>query len=133
MTWALSGPGTLSDFTNTTVTYHAPPDPLASDTGVSIVAISKSDHSKQGLATITVVALSVSLSASESTVLAGGSATVDARVVSDPSGKGVTWSLSPASGAGTLSDETSYVCHLQRSRLGTDLRPTRQHHRYVCR
>ena len=107
VTWALNGPGTLSAFTSTSVTYNAPADPLATDTPVSIVAISKADSSKKSTAGITVLALDVSLSASDSVVQAGGSITVDAQLVSDPSGKGVTWSLTPASGAGTLSDATS--------------------------
>ncbi|HKE87360.1 MAG TPA: choice-of-anchor D domain-containing protein [Vicinamibacterales bacterium] len=107
VTWALTGPGTLSGFTDTSVTYHAPDQPPASDTIVSIVAIAKADHSKQGIASITVLGLGVSLSSSASLVIAGDSATISAQVISDPSASGVTWSLSPASGAGTLSDETS--------------------------
>src|SRR5262245_7943165 len=106
VTWALNGPGTLSDFTSTSVTYHAPDEPPASDTNVSIAAISKADASKQGVVTITVPALSLSLSASDTVVQAAGSLKIDAQLFSDPSGKGVTWSLSPASGAGTLSNAT---------------------------
>jgi dienelactone hydrolase len=107
VTWALNGPGTLSNLTSTAVTYNAPPDPLPSDTDVKIVATLQADPSKQAEITLTVVALSVSISASATTVPAGSSASLGATVVSDPSGRGVTWSLSPASGAGTLSDVTT--------------------------
>jgi hypothetical protein len=75
VTWALIGPGTLSDFTATSVTYNAPPDPLASDTTVNVVAISKRDSSRRSEITITVLARGVSISTPETTVPAGSTTT----------------------------------------------------------
>ena len=51
--------------------------------------------------------LSVSISTTTGTVGAGGTAQITAQVNNDTSGKGVTWSISPGSGAGTLTNETT--------------------------
>jgi hypothetical protein len=51
--------------------------------------------------------LSVSITVTTGTVGAGGTVGLTAMVNNDTSGKGVTWSLSPASGAGMLTNETS--------------------------
>ncbi len=110
VTWSLSpasGAGTLSDATSTSVTYNAPASAPATDLPVTITATSVADSSKMGELTITLLAINVSLSIEDHIVPAGTSATITAQVISDPSAKGVTWSLSPASGAGMLSDATS--------------------------
>ena len=51
--------------------------------------------------------ISVSISTTAGTVGAGGTAQITAQVNNDTSGKGVTWNVSPMSGAGTLTNETS--------------------------
>src|SRR5215472_6280185 len=49
----------------------------------------------------------VSVSPSSATVQVGGSQQFTATVQNDPANAGVTWAISPASGAGTLSNTTS--------------------------
>jgi pimeloyl-ACP methyl ester carboxylesterase len=49
----------------------------------------------------------VSISPSSATVQVGGSQQFTASIQNDPANKGVTWAISPASGAGTLSNSTS--------------------------
>jgi hypothetical protein len=51
--------------------------------------------------------ISVSISTTAGTVGAGGTAQITTQVNNDTSGKGVTWTISPMSGAGTLTNETS--------------------------
>ncbi len=51
--------------------------------------------------------ISVSISATTGIVGAGGTALITAQVNNDTSGKGVKWSISPTSGAGMLTNETS--------------------------
>ena len=50
--------------------------------------------------------ISVSITATTGIVGAGGTVGLTATVNNDTSGKGVTWTISPASGAGTLTNET---------------------------
>ena len=87
--------GALSDATSTSVTYNAPGSAPATDLPVTITATSVADSSKVGELTITLLAINVSLSIEDHIVPAGTSATITAQVISDPSAKGVTWSLSP--------------------------------------
>jgi dienelactone hydrolase len=110
VTWTISpasGAGTLSNATNTSVTYNAPASPPASDLTVTITATSVADASKAGSTIVTVPTVVVSVTPTAATVQAGGTQTFTAAVQNDPAHKGVTWTLSPASGAGTLSNVTS--------------------------
>ncbi|HKW24873.1 MAG TPA: choice-of-anchor D domain-containing protein [Terriglobales bacterium] len=110
VTWAISpasGAGTLSNPTSTSVTYNAPPTPPANDVDVAITATSVADTTKSGVLVITYAAIAVSVTATPSSVEATGTAQVSATVNYDPSGQGVTWAISPTSGAGTLSNATS--------------------------
>ncbi len=102
-----SGAGTLSNVTSTSVTYNAPASPPASDLTVTITATSVTDASKSGSASVTVAAITVFVSPFRATVQAGSTQSFTATVSFDPSNSGVTWSISPTSGAGTLSDATS--------------------------
>lgn len=103
----VSGAGTLSDVTNTSVTFNAPANAPPADVAVTITATSVTDATKNFQATVTVPAIAVSLSASSATVPANTSQDFTATVSYDPSNAGVTWSLSPTTGAGSLSKVTS--------------------------
>jgi len=110
VTWAISpasGAGTLSNATSTSVTYTAPASAPPSDMTVTVTATSVTDPTRSAAATVTVPALSVVVDPSAATVDAGGTQTLTATVQSDPAGKGVTWTISPTSGAGALSNATS--------------------------
>ena len=110
VTWTISpttGAGTLSNATTTSVTYNAPPTPPANDVPVTITATSVADTSKSNPVSITFAAIAVSVTATPGSVEATGTAAVSATVNYDPSGQGVTWSISPTTGAGTLSNPTS--------------------------
>jgi dienelactone hydrolase len=102
-----SGAGTLSNVTSTSVTYNAPASPPAGDLAVTITAASVTDPSKSSSASVTVPAITVLVSPSPATVQAGSTQSLTATVSFDPSNSGVTWSISPTSGAGTLSDATN--------------------------
>ena len=109
--WSISpvtGSGTLSNATSTSVTYNAPPPPPpANDLTVTITATSLADPTKSSTASITVAAIAISVSPNPATVPAGTTQDFSATVSYDPNNKGVTWSISPSSGAGTLSNATS--------------------------
>ena len=90
----------------TPAAYTAPSVPPASDTTVTVTATSVADTSKSNVATITVPALTVSASPATAAVQAGVSLAINASVNNDLSGKGVSWSISPASGLGTLTNAT---------------------------
>ncbi|HEX6906211.1 MAG TPA: choice-of-anchor D domain-containing protein [Terriglobales bacterium] len=110
VTWTISPPsgaGTLSNETGTSVTYNAPPTPPANDVSVTITATSKADASKTGALVITFPAIAVSVTATPSSVEATGTAQVSATANYDPSNQGVTWAISPSTGAGTLSSATT--------------------------
>ena len=109
VTWTispLSGAGTLSDATVTSVRYNAPDNPPAGDVTATITATSLDDGSKSDSATITVSAFVVTIEPAGATVEAGSSQTLTAEVQHDPSQAGVTWTISPESGAGSLLDIT---------------------------
>jgi dienelactone hydrolase len=95
-------PGTTSSGSSTT--YTAPTVPPANDIIVTVTATSVADTAKSNSATITVPALTVSASPATAAVQAGVSLPITAAVNNDISGQGVSWSISPASGLGTLSD-----------------------------
>jgi dienelactone hydrolase len=110
VTWAISpatGAGTLSNPTGTSVTYNAPPAPPANDVQVTITATAMADTTKSSPVVITFAAIAVSAMATPDSLKATGTAQVSATVNYDPSGQGVTWSISPSTGAGTLSNPTS--------------------------
>src|SRR6266566_2798647 len=88
-------------------TYTAPSVPPASDVTVTVKATSVADGSKSGSASITLSAITVSVSQATATVQAGQTLLISGSVNNDPSGQGVKWSISPTSGAGTLSNANS--------------------------
>jgi predicted dienelactone hydrolase len=110
VTWSISpssGAGTLADPTDTSVTYIAPSDPPETDLRVTITATSRDDESKSDSANITVSAIFVAIEPAGATVETGASLSLTASVQHDPSQAGVTWAISPATGAGSLIDVTS--------------------------
>ena len=110
VTWSISpasGAGTLSNLTSTSATYNAPAGPPPSDVAVTITATSVSNATVSGTATVTVPASVVSISPGTATVPAGSSQVLSATVQNDPAQTGVSWSISPPSGAGTLTNLSS--------------------------
>ena len=129
VTWTIapaSGAGTLTAATRTSVTYTAPASAPVSDMSATITATSVAQPASSGAATITVPALSVAVDPSSATVEAGATQTFTATVQSDPANKGVTWSISPTSGAGTLSNasRTSVTYTAPASAPASDLNVT---------
>ena len=113
VTWTVSCAsgqcGTISPTatpSGTSTTYTAPATAPASDLSVTVRATSAADTSKSDSATVTVPAITVSIDPTSVTVQAGGTVPFSACANNDPSGLGVKWTISPASGAGTLSDVT---------------------------
>lgn len=96
VTWSVSGGGTLSNQTSTTVTYNAPAS-VAGNTIVTVKATSAADSSDSTTLTITVTpaaAIAVRITNPISTIAAGASAvTLNATVQNDSSNSGVTWTL----------------------------------------
>ncbi|MFI5058816.1 MAG: beta strand repeat-containing protein [Candidatus Acidiferrales bacterium] len=111
VTWNISPmTGTLTNVTGSSVTYNAPATPPPSDVLVTITATSVADPTKSTNVGLDVPAITVSLSANPNTVGATGLSTITATVNFDPANKGVSpasWTISPATGAGTLSNPTS--------------------------
>jgi hypothetical protein len=103
VTWSItSGGGTLTAVTTTSVTYNAPL-PVTTATAV-ITATSKTDTTKTATITIPLTPISVG-AITPATVNLGTTSTqafTGAAVSNDSSNSGVTWSISPASGAGTI-------------------------------
>ncbi len=85
-------------------TYTAPSAPPASDVTITVKATSVADGSKSGSASITFSAITVSVSQTTAVVQAGQTLQISGSANNDPSGQGVSWSISPTSGAGTLSN-----------------------------
>ena len=83
-------------------TYTAPTVPPPSDTTITVKATSIADTSRSNSATITFSAVTVATSLTSASVQAGNSLNISASVNNDLSGQGVTWSISPSSGVGTL-------------------------------
>ena len=103
VTWSItSGGGTLTAVTTTSVTYTAPL-PVTTANAV-ITATSKTDTTKTATITIPLTPISVG-AITPATVNLGTSSTqafTGAAVANDSSNSGVTWSINPASGAGTI-------------------------------
>jgi hypothetical protein len=123
VTWALSGSGctgaacgSLTNPTPTSVTYNAPAS-VSSNMTVSVTATSVENPSKSASINITVAAIAVTIQNKVTELAAGSgnffSALFIASVQNDPTGSGVTWSLTAngaacSPGCGTLSLATSY-------------------------
>lgn len=104
VSWSLTGPGTLSAQTTTSVTYTAP-SPISANATATVTATSLSDSTKTGTLTINLQAVSIALTPSAAQTDEQGKVTgVTAAVSNDPMTKGVTWSLT---GAGALSGQTT--------------------------
>jgi predicted dienelactone hydrolase len=110
VTWSISpvsGAGTLSNATSTSVTYNAPASAPPSDVAVTITATSVSHPWVSGRTFFSVPASIVSITAGGGIVPAGSTQVVTAAVQYDPGATGVSWSIYPASGVGTLSNATT--------------------------
>src|SRR5579863_3645301 len=110
VTWSItSGGGTLSGQTSTTVVYTAPasvPTPTSATIMATSVASSAVTASIQISLQSSAIAISLSPVAPQ-TINQGQQLSVNATLTNDTSNKGVTWSLSPSTGAGRLSSPTA--------------------------
>jgi len=109
VTWSISpatGSGTLSNQSTTSVTYTAPASPPATDTSVSITATSKADGSKSATAVMQLSTIYLVVDPGNAALDLSATQNFTASVSNDPSAMGVSWSISPATGAGTLSNAT---------------------------
>jgi hypothetical protein len=110
VTWSItSGGGTLSGQTSTTVVYTAPAS-VPTPTSATIMATSVASSAVTASIQISLQSSAISISLSPvapQTINQGQQLSVNATVTNDTSNKGVTWSLSPSTGAGTLSSPTS--------------------------
>jgi len=115
VTWSItSGGGTLSGQTSTTVVYTAPAS-VPTPTSATITATSAASSTVTASIQISLQssAIAVSLSIAPSSAPAGpqtinqGQQLSVSATTNDPAKKGVTWSLSPSTGAGTLTNQTS--------------------------
>jgi predicted dienelactone hydrolase len=111
VTWSVSCSaaqcGTVSPtstMSGNSTTYSAPTTPPPSDMTITVKATSIADTSKSNSATITFSAVTVSVSLTSASVQAGNSLDISASVNNDLSGQGVSWTISPASGVGTLNN-----------------------------
>jgi hypothetical protein len=107
VTWSItSGGGSLTAVTTSSVTYNAPL-PVTTATAV-ITATSKTDTTKT--ATFTIPLTPISVGAIRPAPISLGTSTtqplVGATVSNDSSNSGVTWSISPAAGAGSIVSTT---------------------------
>lgn len=104
VTWSLTGAGTLSAQTPTSVTYTAP-SPIPSNGTATITATSIANTTKSSNLTINLQAVSIALTPSAAQTDEQSETTnITAAVSNDPMTKGVTWSLS---GSGALSGQTA--------------------------
>jgi dienelactone hydrolase len=96
------GSGASGTFTST---YTAPSTPPPTDLTITVKAVSVADSSRSGSVTVTISAITVSVSPSTAVLQAGmgNSVILEPVVNNDPSNQGVTWSMSPKAGPGTLS------------------------------
>lgn len=107
-----AGAGTLTAVTTNAVLYNAPAT-VASPMTMTVIATSVADPHVSATLQITVQpaqppAVSVTLSpAAPQTIAQGTNFAVTASVANDTNHQGVVWSLSPATGAGTLSSVTA--------------------------
>ncbi len=91
--------------------FTAPSIAPTSPVGVTVTATSIADNTKSGSVALNLLtAIAVNLSATVNQVGAGGTSQISATVSNDPANRGVnpsSWSISPSTGAGTLSNATS--------------------------
>jgi hypothetical protein len=105
--------GTLSDATATTVKYTPPASiPAAPDNTPTITATSLSDSTETDFDTFTIegstLPISVTITNPFTSIEAGTpGVTIHATVTNDTRGQGVTWTILPAAGAGSLSAATA--------------------------
>lgn len=105
VSWTLTGVGTLSAQTSTSVTYTAPTN-VPTATAVTVTATSVASPTVSGSVQIAVQTSSVTIALSPSTAQTlnqGQQLSINATVTNDSSNKGVSWSITPTTGAGTLS------------------------------
>jgi hypothetical protein len=108
LTWSVSpnGCGTLSATTGTSVTYTPPVASANAACTATVTVTSTSDGTKKDAATVTVTLPPITLSLSPSTpqtVQAGGTlSSLSATIGNDFANQGVTWSVSPVSGCGSI-------------------------------
>jgi hypothetical protein len=90
--------------------YTAPTPVPSGTTSATITAISKTDTTKTAIATVTLTPVAVSVSPTTATVIGGASTTIVATVTGDTAlNKGVTWTVSPSTGAGTVTTGGVYT------------------------
>jgi hypothetical protein len=110
VSWSIaSGGGTLSNATSTSVTYTAPAS-VPTPTSASILATSVASPTVTQSIQIALQSSSVSISlspAAPQTINQGQQLAVNATLTNDTGSKGVTWALTPTTGAGTLTNATS--------------------------
>lgn len=107
LSWSVSpatGCGSLSANTGTSVTFDAPL-PLAAQCTATVTVTSVADSTKKAQATITVDPTTISITAptGNQNIAAGTAVPFTAAITNDGSGGGIGWTLSPATGCGTLS------------------------------
>ncbi|GAC1678966.1 MAG: hypothetical protein PVS2B2_16490 [Candidatus Acidiferrum sp.] len=103
VTWSLTGAGTLSGQTATSVTYTAPAT-ISAASAVMVIATSAADATKSATLTINLAPVAVSVNPSTAQTLDQGTTlAVTATVTNDAASKGATWSLV---GAGSLTNQT---------------------------
>ena len=86
------------------VNYIAPTAPPGSDLSVTVTATALADTSATNSVSITVPAVTVTATPATAGVQAGFTLPISASVNNDISGQGVSWSISPPSGVGTLTN-----------------------------
>jgi hypothetical protein len=111
VTWSISpatGAGTINASTGA---YTAPTTVINSTTQVTVTATSKTDTTKTSTATITLQPISVAAVTPATVSLAGGQTQQfgGAAVSYDGTSSGVTWSVSPSTGAGSISSSGLYT------------------------
>lgn len=112
VTWSVSctAGGAACGVIDNTGLYTAPAS-VSGPLTVTVTATSQADVTKTGTATVTVTSvpvISVTISPSTSqTVTLNGTVYLSATVTNDSSNQGVTWSISPTSGCGNLSNQTN--------------------------
>jgi dienelactone hydrolase len=101
VTWTVScspapcgSPSPTTTASGMATTYTAPTTPPASDLAVTITATSLANASVSNFATVTVLGTAVAVTANPTTVPIGTKSQVTATVTSDPTNKGVTWTVS---------------------------------------
>jgi len=112
VSWSItSGPGTLTSSSTTGVTYNAPTTAISATTPVTVQATSIKDPTKYFAQTFFLQPIAVAAVTPSAVSLAGGATQqfAGAAVTYDGTNSGVTWSVSPSSGAGTISSSGLYT------------------------